>query len=120
MAALALLRWWYSEGLVALINRLRQYLVDIAQSFSVPILLGTLFAPWRQVVSYNHQSAADSLRSMLDNAVSRFVGFWVRLLTLLAACIILVFTALGGLILLISWPLLPLAAVALLVAGLLP
>lgn len=106
--------------MVALILRTRQLLADIALSFSVPLLMRTLFSPWRRIVSLGSSNILESLRAMVDNSVSRFVGFGVRVLTLIAAAVVLALTLVSGIIAVIVWPLLPPLAVALVAAGLLP
>jgi len=58
------------------------------------------------------------MRAATDNLVSRVVGFVVRLLVLLTAGIILSLMVVVGAVELIVWPLVPLAAVAAIVKGL--
>ncbi len=55
---------------------------------------------------------------MVDNTVSRVVGFWVRLIVLLTAAIGLTATVVVGVTLLLIWPLLPPLALVLIGRGL--
>jgi hypothetical protein len=88
-------------------------------SFSVPILLRTMFAPWRRIITPPGSSLDQRLKAIADNMVSRAVGFTVRLMALLAAALILAgYTVFGG-ILVVLWPLLPILGPALIVGGLL-
>ena len=87
-------------------------------NLSVPLLLPTLFAPWRRIVTYPGAAVTDKLRAMVDNAVSRCVGFTVRLITLLTALVLLTLYALVGGLTLLIWPLLPVLSVMLVVLGL--
>jgi hypothetical protein len=120
MLALELLRWWYGPGLLGLIKGIGTRLRRLGLEFSVPLLLQTLFSPWRQIVSYGGRSLSDRLRSVLDNTISRLVGAVVRLLVIAAAGIIMLVTAVGGAALAVAWPFLPLIAIGLMLRGLLP
>ena len=117
MLFIAFVRWWYGDGWrqvgVGLKRRVhRTYLV-----FSMPTLLRTLFAPWRRIVTTGAQSLGDRFRAMVDNTVSRLVGFLVRLLALLAGCVALLIQCVAGGLLVIVWPALPPLAILLLVVG---
>jgi hypothetical protein len=92
---------------------------DTYLQFSVPILLRTLFAPWRRIVTPPGGSLQNKMKAMVDNAVSRVVGFAVRLIALIAAAVILLFYIVFGGVLLLLWPALPLLGPALIVGGLL-
>jgi hypothetical protein len=87
----------------------------IYKAFSVPILLRTLFAPWKRIVSYPGASLDAKLRAFGDNIVSRAVGFVVRMLVLMTAVVIEFGALVIGSIGIILWPLVPLVIVALIV-----
>ncbi|HEY2004786.1 MAG TPA: hypothetical protein VGH44_06780 [Candidatus Saccharimonadia bacterium] len=85
----------------------------------MPILLRTMFAPWRRIITPPGGSLEQRVRALLDNTVSRLVGFAVRLIALIAACVLIaLYTLIGGLIVLL-WPVLPILGPALVVGGLL-
>lgn len=112
-----LFSWWYGRGWIQQVQNLRQQLVRVAQIFSVPILMRTLFAPWRRIITYPGAGLDERLRAFGDNLISRSVGFVVRLLVLITAGVLLFFTGLFMVIELIVWPLLPLAVIAAIVKG---
>lgn len=103
-------RWWYSSGWnwiirTTLIERSKNILV----AFSVGSLLRTLFAPYRQTFTGGVKgSLSDLLRALLDNVISRFVGFFVRLLIITAGIISLIFVFIVGIIIVVCWPIVPL------------
>lgn len=68
-------------------------------------------------MTYPGASLADHARAMGDNAVSRAVGFVVRIGVLLAAAVILVIVSLLAVIELLVWPLLPVAVLVTIVKG---
>ena len=90
-------------------------MLGISRMFSVPILLRTLFAPWKRIISYPGASLEAKLRAFTDNLVSRAVGFVVRVLVLLTALTLEALAACVGVVWIILWPLLPVAAVVLLI-----
>lgn len=88
------------------------------EAFSVGILLRTLFLPWRRIISYPGAGLDAKLRAILDNLISRCVGFVVRSFVLLAVAILAIFATAIGLIQIVVWPLIPLTAIAAIVKGL--
>ena len=119
MLVVAFFRWWYGPGWRDNAGRLRRRLISTYLEFSVPILVRTLFSPWRRIISYGSGSLGERARAGVDNIVSRFVGTGVRLLALSAAVIILSLNVLLGGIWLILWPLLPVAGPVMIAWGLL-
>lgn len=112
--------WWYGPGWALVFKNMQRRLQRTEQAFSVGSLLQTLFSPWRRVISYPGSSLQAHLQAMLDNTVSRFVGFTVRLFVLIAAAVILVGVLVAALVELIAWPLVPPAIVIGIIKGLLP
>lgn len=88
-------------------------------SFSVMQLLGTLFQPWRRIVTTPGASLAEKFHAWGDNAISRMVGFCVRGGVLVGAFFALIGMLLLTLTEIVAWPLLPLAVPGVLIAGLL-
>lgn len=119
MLLVAFVQWWYGPGWRDSANRLSARLSDTYLTFSVPILLRTLFAPWRRIVTIPGGSIGERARAALDNLISRIIGLIVRLLALLTACILLSLTGVIGGIILLLWVFIPLAGPVLIVAGLL-
>jgi hypothetical protein len=119
MLLVVYLRWWYGPGWRDSAGRLQARLTKTYYTFSLPILLTTMFSPWKRFVSASGGSFGDRFRAGIDNIVSRGVGFGVRLMALGAACFIMFITALVGGAILLLWPLIPLLGPALVVGGLL-
>jgi hypothetical protein len=119
MVMLSLFNWWYGAGWAGVIRSTWRRLANLARMFSIPILLRTLFAPWRRIITYPSAGIDAKLRAFGDNLVSRCIGFTVRLFALIAAAVMLVLVSCMGLVELIAWPLIPLAGITLVVKGLL-
>ena len=120
MLAIELLSWWYGAGWRELARRLLGRIEATADIFSVPILLRTLFAPWRRIVTYDDRSVIGGMRAALDNSISRLVGFSVRTIVIFCAGLIMLALVLAGAIMLVAWPLLPILSASMVVRGLLP
>lgn len=110
--------WWYQAGWRQLLQRSRRFMSTVVGVFSVPILLQTLFSPWRRIITYGDNSFGSGIRAGLDNLISRVVGFSVRVIVLMAAAIIISLVAALTLAVLVAWPLVPPAAVGLIMWGL--
>jgi hypothetical protein len=119
MLAVAFIRWWYGAGWKNLAHNVERRGRRTIDSFSVPTLMRTLFAPWKRIVTKPGAGIDAHLRAIGDNAISRLVGFTVRLTVLLSAGVSLVFLMIFGLVQIIIWPLLPPAAIVLIIGGLL-
>ncbi len=117
MLALAFFSWWYGSGWKLVSKKTLQTLDNVLKSFSVSLLIKTLFMPWRRIITYPGSGIAAHLQAIVDNTVSRFIGFLVRIFVLLAALVVVVCLALVGFLQLVIWPLLPIAAMVCLIMG---
>ncbi len=118
MVTFAMFSWWYGQGWKSVALAWGQRLLKVSHLFSVPILLRTLFAPWRRIITYPGASIDARFRAMIDNMVSRVVGFTVRVFVLIAAGCMLLLTGVIGGIWVVVWPFIPLAIPLLLYKGL--
>jgi hypothetical protein len=118
MLALEFFTWWYSQGWALLARNARRRVIRTSHLFSLPVLIRTLFAPWKRILTYPGAGFEAKVRAATDNLVSRFVGFFVRIFVLFFAGLILLLVCLAAIVQLIAWPLLPPAALILLVKGL--
>lgn len=109
--------WWYSAGWLETLERIKERVVAVWRMFSVPILLRTLFAPWRRIITPPGKGVDQLFRSLLDNTISRLVGFVVRSFVLLAAIFLTLVMAVFGLFVAVLWPLLPLLVVFFVLKG---
>ena len=117
MIALDFLQWWYGQGWRQAIGGLATRMQQTAWYFSAPLLLRTLFAPWRRIVSPPGRGLDAHFRAAADNLLSRTIGFIVRLFVLLAAGVSIFVIGLLALVELVLWPCVPIAAVVGIVWG---
>ncbi|HSX02436.1 MAG TPA: hypothetical protein VLI05_03945 [Candidatus Saccharimonadia bacterium] len=118
MFVIGFLQWWYGPGWRDAGQRVVEMARQTYLNFSVPILLRTLLAPWRRITSSSDGSLEQRARAMLDNVVSRAVGFGVRVIALVTALVMILLIGLGGGLLVLLWPILPPLSLILVAGGL--
>lgn len=111
-----MLRWWYGPGWVHSFKRISTRTKSVAHAFSATTLIATLFSPWKRI-QYSGKSFDAKMQAMIDNLVSRIIGFVVRIGVLIAALVMIASSAILGLTIAIIWPLVPVLIMACLVKG---
>jgi hypothetical protein len=100
--------WWYFEFPKQLFILARLALKRIFSSLSISQVLRTFFSPWKRIVTFKaNDSIQENLRSLEDNAISRFVGMGVRTLMLTFAFLVLVFYLITILVIATLWVIMP-------------
>ncbi len=119
MLFLDFIKWWYGPGWAQRLTMLGQHLKNWLDYFSIGILFATMFSPWRQNISQarKDQALQAKLAALVDNLVSRMVGFFVRVFALIAAIVVLSFVTVFYLLVFVLWPILPLASIIIIAIG---
>jgi hypothetical protein len=99
--------WWYGEGWRGQARLGRKRVQQTVRTFSAPLLISTMFSPWRRILSAPGPSLQAKLEAIGDNLVSRAIGFTVRLLVLITAAVMILLISLISVIQIVSWPLVP-------------
>jgi hypothetical protein len=108
MFLVGILSWWYGDGWRQRFNLIISRLASTSDYFSIGLLLSTLFAPYRQISAGGVKGPVGvQLRAFADRLISRFVGLFVRLFMIIFGLVALVFQVVGGAIVLLFWPLIP-------------
>jgi hypothetical protein len=108
---LELIFWWYTRGWQKAWRTGWGWVVNVQRGFSTSVLLQTLFSPWKQIVTLADRTIQERFQAFIDNVISRGVGFSVRLLALLGALLLTLIMAIAAIVLIITWPLIPMAAI---------
>jgi hypothetical protein len=111
MLFLEFFKWWYGAGWAQAAKGGVNLVKKVELSFSISVLLRTLFAPWKMIVTPSGRSLDEKMRAFVDNLVSRTIGFFVRIFSLIAAIILTAGAAFVGLTIAFFWPLIPLIIV---------
>jgi hypothetical protein len=107
MLFLEFFKWWYGVGWQKAIRGAFGLIKKVELSFSISVLLKTLFAPWKRIITPPGRALEDKLSAMLDNLVSRTVGFFVRIFSLITAVILMAAATIVGISIAVCWPLIP-------------
>jgi len=110
-------RWYYGEAVKNVLNAWRNFIIFALNYFSIPLLLKTLFAPWKRDITRKPRGL--DIKKFLDylafNLISRGLGFLVRLVTILVGIVFLILVAVAGAIFFALWLVLPLILLGLLI-----
>ncbi len=102
-------KWHWFEMPVEILKGWKNIFLFAVNYFSLPLLLKTLFAPWRRIA---WQSAKGFhfgafFESLVGNLFSRFLGLLIRLGIVALGILGIGLVALGGMVALFIWLLLP-------------
>lgn len=108
---IALISWWYGRGFGWVVDKIDHSLANIGKTLAVKVLLKTWFAPWKQITTTT--TFANFMQKALDNAISRFVGFFVRTFMLITAFFWATTVMAFGALWLAIWAFIPLGVIIL-------
>lgn len=109
MQFVALISWWYSAGWRDQASLVGERLARVADRYSIELLAGSLFAPFRQIDAGGtaRGSLEVKLRAWLDRQISRFIGALIRSVMIVAGIIAFLLSITFGVIWLVIWPFIP-------------
>jgi hypothetical protein len=114
----AFFSWWYFELYHRLIKFFRQFLIYLADLFSVKICLTTLFAPWkRDRVSYEGLSLREKFEVWTLNLSSRIIGALIKIFTVITFAVAFFSTLVIISIVFIIWLLYPIVLLGIAIWG---
>jgi len=109
---------WYSILFTRLIKICRYFLIKTWDTFSIGILLSTLFAPWKQdVVRGKNVPLNVQMQFAVWNLISRFIGFIVRFFVILIGLVVWVLILILSGIAVLVYIVLPFGIIVLFFAG---
>lgn len=112
--------WHYTEAIADIVRIWRNYLWFFWHFFAIPVLLATLFSPWRRLQE-EYAGGFDLEKffaAKIVNISMRLVGAVVRLAFIAVGSIVILAVFLAGIAFLIIWIALPVISLGLLVIGL--
>lgn len=114
MLVISFVQWWYGRGYKDYLAKFVDRLKDMADFFSIRLLIRNLFAPFRQIATEKSANLAlsDRLHAFADLMVSRMVGATIRFFLLIIGTVLLIIRAVVGFVIMVMWPLMPLAIAA--------
>jgi len=113
MQFVALISWWYGSGWLDQVDLVRGRFAQVADRYSLGLLLRTFFSPFKQLDAYGGGSSLDArLHAWFDRQISRMIGAMIRSFMLVIGLIMMLVEALVAVSRLIVWPVLPILPIA--------
>jgi len=105
--------WYYTRAFRDIFAVWLNFMWFIVHFFSIPLLLRTLFAPWKRITDESRsKSVEDFFATHLMNAMSRVLGALVRVIVIACGVLFLLFGTLALFFVLALWVCLPVASLA--------
>ena len=111
--------WYYTDAIKSLVKIWHNFIVFVREYYSIPLLLRTLFYPWRHdITKYGRGfSFKNFFETLSFNMISRGIGFTVRFFTVILGLVSLIGVIILGLIALILWIILPITLLFFIILG---
>jgi len=101
--------WHFIEMPKFLLSVWKNYILFALNYFSLPILLKSLFSPWRRY-RWNYPKwyeVGEFLSTLFSNVFSRIIGALVRIVLIVIGILFQIFVIVSGFILILLWLLVP-------------
>ena len=107
--------FWHFYGVPKFLLRIwKNYILFASNYFSLPVLLKSLFSPWRRY-KWNYPKGLDVggfLSTIISNGVSRIMGAIMRIFLIIFGFIFQIFIIFAGLIIFLLWIFIPIIVIA--------
>ena len=108
MFLVGIFQWWYGAGWLRHVRRSYAGVLRTANTFSLSLLLKTLFSPFKQISAANvGGSPPAQFHAFLDKTFSRAVGAFIRTFTILFGTVAISLRLAWSFLSIILWTLLP-------------
>ncbi len=101
--------WHYTRAYVDLWNNWKHFFFATFRFFSIPLLIRTLFSPWRRL-NDSYKKGLDPgafFETFMVNVLMRAVGFVIRVITLVIGVAALFLLIVLGMVCVVIWTILP-------------
>lgn len=102
--------WYYGEAPKKILKIWQNYVLFMANYFSIPLLLKTLFAPWRMDITPYKRGFVirEFFYTLTMNLISRILGAIVRIIVIVIGIAVEIIVVILGGVLFVLWLILPL------------
>jgi len=106
--------WYYIDSISGLLSAWKNFLLFNLEFFSVPLLLKSLFSPWRRIYSPYGKTFElwKNIEAFTLNMMSRIIGAILRVFLIVIGLIFEIVVLTAGLIIILLWLALPLILTA--------
>ncbi len=101
--------WYFVEMPKFLFGVWKNYILFASNYFSLPLLLRSLFSPWRKY-RWNYTKGFDLgnfFSTLISNIFSRIIGAVMRIALIVVGILFQIFVLIAGLVVILFWVLLP-------------
>lgn len=110
--------WYYTRAFRDLLAVGLNFLWFITHYFSIPLLLKTLFSPWKRMTdTYHRTGLEDMLTTLVMNIMTRIFGAIIRLCFILFGLAVLLLSIICLFLVLALWVCMPVVLVAVILQG---
>ena len=106
--------WHFVEMPKFLLGVWKNYIIFALDYFSLPVLLKSLFAPWRKY-RWNYPKwfkVGEFLSTLISNMFSRLIGALIRIVLIAIGILFQIFVIFAGLAVFLLWLLIPFIIIA--------
>ena len=111
--------WHFYEMPKFLLGVWKNYILFALNYFSLPILLKSLFAPWRKYkwIYPKGFNVVEFFNTLISNFFSRILGALMRIVLIIVGIIFQIFVVLAGLVVFLLWLFIPFIIITGLIYG---
>lgn len=113
-------KWYYGEAVRDILRRWKNFIIFALEYFSIPLLLKTLFAPWKRDIT--KKTRGFDFKKFIEyisfNLISRTIGFSVRIVTIFVGILFFLLIVVSGALFFLIWLFLPLIFIGLFILAL--
>ncbi len=110
------LSWHYTTAFSDMMNIWKNFFEFIYNFFSIPLLLKTLFSPWRRIRE-DYSRIEDFFGNLVVNTLMRLVGAIIRLIFVVMGIVSMILCAVFGVLIFVFWLALPFILIYTLLEG---
>lgn len=112
MLIFGFISWWYGDGWRQRGVMAKSRLASLLDTFSIGLLIKTLFAPFRQIDAGKVEGTLSlKFQALINKLISRTIGAFMRTIVMIVGVVALFISLLVNIATLILWPLVPLLPV---------
>ncbi len=110
--------WHYGKALSEFIEVWKNIIWFLYHFFSMPLLVRTLFSPYRRLeVHERHIGLEERMSNLVANTLMRLLGFVLRTFMLTLGAVVMIATACAGIAAFTLWFLAPITLLGLIIVG---
>ncbi len=108
MLIIGLFSWWYGDGWRQRAVMAKNRLASLLDTFSIELLVKTLFAPFRQIDAGKVEGTLNvKIQAFISRLISRIIGAFMRTILIFVGVASLILSLVVNGVVLVAWPFVP-------------